>query len=287
MNFELLKGWLNESYGFLNTNLKETAIAMLKIQLLMVVPILITIIMAGILIFMAPIELVLFAGIIGACFVVVGALVSGAIGSVGYNAVDSLVKRKKIDIIGTAEENLLPYVKYALVMFGIYLVPILPLVIILIAAYIVFPLVGSLMEILFRIVISIISAIIYLFVQFAIMEAVISRSGTLDSYRKSYRMARKNLLPTIIMSFVLWVVESVINLAFIIVLIVLVLSGVIVGMSGLVAALESPESVIASLALPVILILILVFVILMILVDAAVRTIMLPAQYFFWKKIKY
>jgi hypothetical protein len=61
----------------------------------------------------------------------------------------------------------------------------------------------------------------------------------------------------------------------------------IVGMSGLTAALESPESVIASLALPMIVVLIVVFAILMILVDAAVRTIMLPAQYFFWKKIKY
>lgn len=287
MNFELLKGWMNESYGFLNSNLRETAVAMLKIQLLAIVPILITIIMAGLLIFMAPLELVLFAGIIGACFVLVGVFVSGAISSVGYNAVDNIAKRRKTDIIGAAEENLLPYVKYALLMFAIHMVPILPLIILLFAAYLTIPLVGSLMEILVRMLVSIISAVLYLFLQFAIMETVISRSGAVDSFRKSYKMARKNMVATILMSFLLWVVESAISLAFIVLIAMIVLVALIVGVSGLAAAMESPEAVIASLALPVIVAVILLFAVLMILVDAAVRTILLPAQYFFWKKIKY
>lgn len=287
MNFELLKGWMNESYGFLNSNMRETAVTMVKIQLLALVPLLITIIMAGLLVFMAPAGLAILALIIGACFVLVGVFLSGAISSVGYNAVDNIAKRKRTDIIGTAEENLFPYVKYALLMFAIHLVPILPLIILLFAAYMTMPLVGGLMEILVRILVSIISAILYLFLQFAIMETMISRSGTVDSFRKSYKMARKNLVATILMSFVLWVVESAINLAFILVMVLLLLVGVIVGVSGLAAAIESPEAVIASLALPVILVAIFVFMIIMILVDAAVRTILLPAQYFFWKKIKY
>lgn len=287
MNLDLIKGWMNESYGFLNSNLRETAVTMLKIQLLMIVPILVTVLMTAALVILAPPELTWLGLLIGIFFVVIGAFISGAIGSVGYNAVDNITKRRKTNIIATAEENLIPYLKYALLMFGIYMVPILPLVIILIAAYITLPLVGSLMEILFRIIISIISAIIYLFVQFAIMEAVISKSGTIHSYRKSYKIVRKNLLPTILMSFILWVVESAINLAFIVAVVVLVLVGVIVGVSGLSAAIDSPESVISSLAIPVILVLIILFAILMILVDVAVRTIILPAQYFFWKKIKY
>jgi hypothetical protein len=287
MNFDLLKGWMNESYGFLNSNVRETAIAMLKIQLLAIVPVLITLIMAGVLVFMAPAGLTVFAIILGAIFVIVGVLVSGAISSAGYNAVDSIAKRKKTDIIATAEENLIPYVKYALIMLGILMVPILPLIILLIAAYMTMPLVGSLMEILVRILISIISAIVYLFAQFAILETVLSKSGAIDSYRKSYRMARKNLLETIAMSFLLWVVESAINLAFILAIVMVVLVGVIIGIGGLSLGLESPEAAIASLALPAILIIIVVFAMLMLVVDAAVRTILLPAQYFFWKKIKY
>ena len=287
MNFDLLKGWMNETYGFINSNLRETAVTMLKIQLLMLVPVLITIIMAGLLIFMAPGALAIVALVIGACFVIVGIVLSAVIGSVQYNAVDNIAKRRKTGIIGTAEENLVPYVKYALMMFVIHLVPILPLTILIVAAYITLPLVGGLVEILGRILISIISAIIYLFVQFAIMETVLSKSGTLDSYRKSYRMARKNLAATIIMSFVLWVVESAINLAFILAAVVIILTVAVIGVAGLTAALESPESVIASLALPVILLILVVVLLFAVLVGAAVNTIIVPAQYFFWKKIKY
>jgi hypothetical protein len=287
MNFELLKGWMNETFSFLNSNLKETAITMLMIELLSMVPMVITIIMAAAVVILAPPGLELLAMTIAAVFVIAGAFISGGIASVQYNAVDNITKRRKTRMIATAEENLIPFIKYSLVMIGIYLVPILPIIVVLIAAYVIFPLVGSLMEILVRILIGIISAIIYLFLQFAIFEAMVSRNGTLDSYRKSYGMAKKNIFPTIIMAFLLWIVETVISIAFVVAIVVVALVLMILVIGGIGAGIEAPEALIGALAWPVIAIAIAVLIVIAVIVQAVTKTILYPAQYFFWKKIKY
>jgi hypothetical protein len=287
MNFELIRGWMNETYSFLNSNLRETFLTMLKIELLSMVPAIITIIMAAAVIMLAPPGLQIIAWIIAGLFVFAGLVLSGVVGTVQYNAVDNITKRKMTKVIETTEDNLIPFIKYSLVMIGIYLVPILPLIIVLIAAYMIFPLIGSLMEILVRILVSIISAIIYLFVQFAIFEAMISRNGTLASYRKSYGMAKKNLFPTIIMSFLLWIVETVISLAILVAVVVVGLVAAILLIGGIGAGIEVPTELIGTLAWPVIAIIIALLIVVMIVVQAVTKAILIPAQYFFWKKIKY
>lgn len=287
MNFDLLKGWMNETYGYLNSNLRETAVGMLKIELLLLVPIMVTVAMAVALMFFAPPGLELVSFIIALGFILIGLLLSGAVGSAGFNLVDNITKRKKTDIIGTVEDNLVPYIKYALVMVGIVLVPILPLLAVLFLAYLSAPLLGSLVEILVRILITIISAVIYLFLQFAIMEAILSRNGTLDSFRKSYRMARKNFASTAIMSFLLWIVENVINLAVLIVVGIVALLFLILVVGSVGADIKSLQELLLSLALPALAALIIAFAVIVIITDAAVRAILYPARYFFWKKIKY
>ena len=139
-------------------------------------------------------------------------------------------------------------------------------------------LVAVIVKLLLAVAETILAAIFYLFAQFAVFELIIGRRGAIESYLRSFRMVRRNLLETFIFSVLLWIVESVVSIVCQTILLVLIVITVIL---GILMVMTAPILFGVLVAIGVV-----IFIIWRILFGSSLVTAMLPAQYAFWNRIK-
>jgi hypothetical protein len=292
METEIITKAGKETWNILKSSYKRLFIDLLKIQ----------IIVAAIMIIVGVLGLAVIYGIgyapdiakiplwvLVALVFLVGIFLSAVGASVGYNVVDSTIKRRELSFERNFKANLGPMFRYILVTIGINIVIFLPLATVVLLLAIGVSIFGGpmggiivvLIRILFEIMISVIAAIVYLFTQFAIFELLIGRNGAIESYKKGFHIVKKKFLETVVFSFALWAVEIAISIPLILMVICLLAllgAGAILAMWLL--ALEMTV-VWAAAAVAVFVLVILAFIF------TAIKTaIMYSAQYVYWNKIR-
>ena len=278
MRNELIKAPLTESWALLRKEWRGLIGGLIKIDLLTfaaAIAGIILVVLAGFL--LSGISLIAAVALM-ALIAIPLIIVVQAIRSIGYNFIDSAWSKKRISYSDVFQENLLPVAGWAVVMFLIRLAVAIPFLALFFLAVLGSQggdgrLVYTLAELLFRIFLGIALAIVDLFLQFAIFEIVLSRSGVLQGFGKSFGLVRKNLVETVLFSFILWVIEAAVSVPILILVFALVFFGVL-GLAipgiGLIAL-----AIIALLVIPIFLVF-----------SALTRAITVTSQYRYWGRAR-
>lgn len=260
--------------------------------MLSLVVILITLILGGGIIFalvggfsIANMGIPLILALIG--ILIIGFFMAAVAHSIAYNVVDGIFKRKETPLLDTFSENMMPMLKYVIVSTIICIVTFGPFIL----AYLAFTgaislgtsqttglIATSLAEIIFRLVIAVVAAVVYLFTQFAIFELLIGKRGIIESFGNSFSIVKKNPIETIVFSFVLWTVETAVQVPFI-----------IVGVGGAVLLLFVMGfigTISPIMMIPLVLIALIAILILYLLYVTVTTALVFSAQYIYWNKIR-
>lgn len=207
---------------------------------------------------------------------------SSAVESVVYNIMDRWGKKTRI--IPNFKKNFKPIFFYTLALIAINIVVFIPVIIIAIAIAVggVESALSSIFGELFIRIYQFVAGMIVAFIlQFALFELIIARTGVIASIKKSYSIAKKTFIPTVVFDILAWVVGFVASLVLIIVLLVVAL---ILGLIAfvIVSGIVGSE----ALILPIIAFVVLLLLIFVIISTAVELTVTLPMKYFYWKKAR-
>ncbi len=207
---------------------------------------------------------------------------SSAVESVVYNIMDRWGKKTRI--IPNFKKNFKPIFFYTLALIAINIVVFIPVIIIAIAIAVggVESALSSIFGELFIRIYQFVAGMIVAFIlQFALFELIIARTGVIASIKKSYSIAKKTFIPTVVFDILAWVVGFVASLIWIIVLLVVAL---ILGLIAfvIVSGIVGSE----ALILPIIAFVVLLLLIFVIISTAVELTVTLPMKYFYWKKAR-
>ena len=287
MKTELLTSTANETFKFLTTSYRRLFTNIFKVKLISSLVLVLTLVLSfvsfmGAMGFVPLMYLIMLLIAIAIFFI--GLFMSFVADSVGYNVVDAVFKDQGVGFWESFRKNMLPMLKFVLISLLIATValsPVFVLYFIIYAAVYVGEsstagiLLVELIEILLRILSSIIQAVLYLFLQFTVFELLIARKGAIESFKQSFGIVKENFIETIVFSFVLWGIGTVIGIPFIIVGVVLVFGGLLLGAGGG-----------GLLMLPLIFMGVLIFIVLLLIYSTITVAVVLSAQYVYWNKIK-
>lgn len=309
MDEKILERGVHETWGFLKLKFQHLFQEMLKIGLIVTAIGILTLIALAIVIYFGSkaitlvdlfgVSLILISFVLAVVAIaLIGMYLMNVAGSINYNIVDSTFKKTPISFMEKFNDNLLPILKFIIVDTAIGIIVFGPFFILLFGTSIAIGtintpaavLVAQLVEIVFRIIISIVGAALYLFLQFAIFELLISKRGVIESFRKSIDIVRKRPLETLIFSFGLWMIESLLAIPFLIVLLILVIIfaiiGVIGGVFGYLATAMSGGLGGLLILLVVILFGAIIFGALFLIFGAIKSAVNISTRYVFWNKLK-
>ncbi len=271
----MIEAWARESWDFISGRFRKLFTTYLRILAISLIPVMIAaIIGAGFILFLpgTPSIVVFFV------LLAIAMIFSAAFETVYITTADNLILGKKTDIMGSYWKNFVPFIKYALV----YLAIIIAVVIVLAGTYIAIAFSSDSLasiagEIFVRLLSAVIFSIFYLFLQFALFDIIVKSMGTIRGYGESIRLARNNLLDVAVISFILFVVEKVAGIPFMIV-------GLILGAMVFFSVVGTYSLGIVGMAMLAVSG-ILAFAVILLFVTF-IKVINIAARYILWKKLK-
>ncbi len=275
MRLELVKGPLAEAWGMLRAEFWSIYWMMLKIEAVAFA------VVAAFVILAAVVTLPLLKGFplpaiaLAALIALAGLFLASVVISAAYNYIDARSGKRRASFSESMRANALPMLGYDIavaLIFALIFAPFMALFFVLYTSGGLGPGAGEvILEFLIRIGLTAVSAVITLFIQFAIFELLISRSGVLESFSRSLRIVRRNMLETIAFSIILWAVESAIAVPFSIIALVLVVIAIFGGISA---------------GLAVVAISALLLVVLLCLMGALTNSVSITAKYKYWMRAR-
>ncbi len=132
---------------------------------------------------------------------IIFSLLSQAVGSVVFNVVDNRTQGKGTTIIEQSKKNLMPVVRYTLIVWIILLLIALPI------AFSLFLGMDAAIGICIFSVLSVVAYILFLFfTQFGMYELILGGKGAVDSLKSSAILARANILSVALLDIIVIVV---------------------------------------------------------------------------------
>lgn len=204
----------------------------------------------------------------------IGGIAAEVIESVSYNVVDKAFTRKQVSISSQFSRNLVPIIKYNI----FELILILPFLAILLY----FTFMSSEPQIYGRVIGNMINAVAFVIeflFQFVLFEMLIIRTGLISGIKTSLKLIKNNFIEAIAFSILYGIVAVAVAIPAFIVIVVLV----VLGMGFFIPLIMLQNWILIAIAG---LVAFLVLIAMLVLVRTVQYTLLLPALYLFWKKLK-
>jgi len=263
---QILSETLNEGTKYLEKNLFPLFKDLLKINLLNIFVFCIGFVIAAALFsFLTPGAIQLG---VAAMIAVLTFILSHAINSVIYNAVDERAKGGAVGILSKAKENFIPVALYSILLGAIILIVFLPLILAFLSGDTNLLLIG--LGLTFFSLLALI--VIFFLIQFGLWELVINRRGPLASLKRSYELITNgNIAKTLLFDICIFVV--VFGLGIIYQLLVL--------FASVISSLFMMANILIGTVINIFL-----QILFLVVYSAIVYTITYPFIYIFWKKLE-
>lgn len=210
---------------------------------------------------------------------------SCVVNSVAYNFIDSRYKKESLSLFGQIGTNIVPFLFYVIVNILLNLVILGPFLFIYFDPTLMgldnpkLDSDGESVRLILEFAMVVLSAILHLFTQFAIFEIIVTKNGAISGFKRSFNLVKNNFLETILFSFLVWLVNTIIMvLAVIIGIVIFMIAIMLVGFWQGTFLTEQIAMILAA-------VLIFILVVVGLVWSTILKMIEIPAQYNYWKLV--